>query len=66
MIMFSFIFLLNIYGEPYNTSQLIKYSSFTGKYFIIYFLFIGFYFLWIGIQLPQEKFIYIFLLIILI
>ena len=55
--MFSFIFIWNIYGEPYNPNQLIKCSSFTEKYFIIYIYILGFYFLWIGVQLPQEKFI---------
>ena len=57
IIMFSFIFIWNIYGEPYNPNQLIKCSSFTEKYFIIYIYILGFYFLWIGVQLPQEKFI---------
>ena len=57
IIMFSFIFIWNIYGEPYNPNQLIKCSSFTEKYFIIYIYILGFCFLWIGVQLPQEKFI---------
>ena len=56
--MFSFIYVLNIYGEPYNPSSLIKCPSYTGKYFIWFLLFvIEFYFLWIGVQLPQEKYI---------
>ena len=58
LIMFSFIYVLNIYGEPYNPSSLIKCPSYTGKYFIWFLLFvIEFYFLWIGVQLPQEKYI---------
>ena len=57
MIIFSFILSINIYGESYNPNQLIKCSSYIGKYFINIIIIVGFYFLWIGLQLPQEKFI---------
>ena len=58
LIMFSFIYVLNIYGEPYNPSSLIKCPGYTGKYFIWFLGFLMvFYFLWIGVQLPQEKYI---------
>ena len=57
MIIFSFILSFNIYGESYNPNQLIKCSSYIGKYFINIIIIVGFYFLWMGLQLPQEKFI---------
>ena len=57
MIMFSSIFCVFIFGEPKGLSRLLLSPIFTGHYSVSLIFFLGFYFLWTGAQLPQEKFI---------
>ena len=56
--MISYTLGTNIYGEPYNTSTLAGCPGYTGKYTMVFLLsVVVFYSLWIGVQLPQGKYI---------
>ena len=58
LVMISFIYVWNIYGEPYNPSSLVECTGYTGKYFMVSLLSVlVFYSLWVGIQLPVGKYI---------
>ena len=57
MIMFSSIFSAFIFGENKGISRLVLSPGFTGHYSMSLIFLLGFYFLWTGAQLPQEKFI---------
>merc|ERR1711933_119216 len=57
MIMFSSIFCVFLFGEHKGLSRLVLSPIFTGHSSVSLIFYLGFYFLWTGAQLPQEKFI---------
>ena len=58
MVMISYMYVLNTYGEPYNTSSLVECTGYTGKYFLESLLCIlVFYLQCMGVQLPVVKYI---------
>jgi len=58
MVMISWMWVLNTYGEPYNTSSLVECTGYTGKYFLESLWGIQvFYLQCVGVQLPVVKYI---------
>jgi quinol-cytochrome oxidoreductase complex cytochrome b subunit len=58
LVMISHIYVLNIHGEPYNTSSLVECTGYTGKYSLVPLLSILVYYsLGVGVQLPVGKYI---------
>jgi len=56
--MISYVYVLNTYGEPCSTSSLCGCTGYTGKYYTWSLLSVlVFYYLWIGVQLPQGEYI---------
>ena len=56
--MISYVYVLNTYGEPCSTSSLYGCTGYTGKYYTWFLLSVlVFYYLWMGVQLPQGEYI---------